>query len=109
MGIERVYDEETLDEALRSEQAVLYKHSSACRISDRAIREVEAFAKEHPAVSVYVVDVRESRDLSQKIAADLGIGHESPQVIVVKNGRAQWHASQFGITAEALSQALEAA
>lgn len=109
MGIERAYDQETLDAALRSERAVLYKHSSACRISARAIREVEAFAKEHPEISVYVIDVRESRDLSQRIATDLGIRHESPQVIVVKKGSACWHASHLEITAKALSQVLDAA
>jgi bacillithiol system protein YtxJ len=59
---------------------------------------------EHPTVPVYLVDVIAQRLLSRDIAARLGIRHESPQAIVLRNGAAAWHASHYAVTAEALAR-----
>ena len=41
----------------------------------------------------YMVDVLHSRDISQMIAENLKIRHESPQAFMVRNGEVIWHAS----------------
>jgi bacillithiol system protein YtxJ len=106
MAIERIPDEKALEVAFKSELAILFKHSPVCPASAVAMEEVENFTRTHPDVPLYVVDVRGQRPLSQKTAAYFGVTHESPQVILVRNGAAVWHASHYGITAAKLSSAL---
>jgi bacillithiol system protein YtxJ len=70
--------------------------------------EVEAFLKQHPDVQAYLVDVRAQRPLSQTIAMRSGVRHESPQVIVFRQGVPTWNASHADITADALKQHIPA-
>lgn len=81
---------------------VIYKHSPTCGVSAVARDEVRALPNTIPDVPVYQVDVIRQRGLSEAIAAELGVGHESPQVIVVCDGRAVWSASHFQIKAAAV-------
>ena len=53
---------------------------------------------------MYLVDVLGQRPLSQRIAADLSIRHESPQVIVLQAGKPMWHASHYDVTADTLEK-----
>ena len=99
-------DATELDGVLRGALAVLYKHSPRCGISTMALLEVRHFAATNAAVPVYMIDVLSQRPLSRAIADRLGVAHASPQAIVVVSGAAVWHASHFGISADALQQAL---
>jgi bacillithiol system protein YtxJ len=105
MAIEHIYDEEKLATVLQSDRAILYKHSNSCSISAFAMREIKQFSDEHPEIVVYMFEVREQCLLSQKIATRFNISHESPQVIVIQNGKAIWHASHFDITAGVVAAA----
>lgn len=89
--------------------AVLYKHSPACSISARAMLEVQTFADDHPDVPVLMVDVLGQYSLSRKLAAQLRVHHESPQVIVLKNGEPTWHRSGIRIRLDAIEYAVESA
>jgi bacillithiol system protein YtxJ len=91
-----------LDAALAAPIAVLYKHSPICAVSTWSLREVKRFAREHPDTAVYHIDVILHRELSNWIAQHFGIRHESPQALVVRNGRDAWATSHSGITAAAL-------
>jgi len=53
-----------------------------------------------------MVDVIRDQPLSREIASDLQVRHESPQVILVKAGVAQWHASHYDVTREELEEQL---
>ena len=101
-----VHDHVTLDEALHSEQAVLYKHSTSCPVSAVVIDEVLRFAETHPAWSIYVLKVLEHRDLSDAVAERFGVPHESSQVFIFRQGRPVWHTSHYEITAQSLSRHL---
>lgn len=48
--------------------------------------------------------VQESRPLSNYIAEQYGIKHESPQAFIFTNGNVKWHASHSQITAQALAE-----
>ena len=106
MSVQSVATEEHLEAVFSSKLAVLLKHSTVCAGSAVAMEEMQNFAAGHPDVPVYVIDVRRQRPLSHKTAAYFGIEHESPQVIIVRNGKAVWHASHFSITAARVSAAL---
>jgi bacillithiol system protein YtxJ len=87
--------------------AIVFKHSTACGISARAHDETERFLTEHPERSVHKVEVLESRGLSDFIEARTGIRHESPQLLVLREGKVVWHGSHGRVTAEAIAACLE--
>ncbi|UCD25738.1 MAG: bacillithiol system redox-active protein YtxJ [Gemmatimonadota bacterium] len=96
--------EGALEEALSANIAILYKHSPFCPTSRRAMREVQNFAQLRREVPVYMVDVIRDRPLSQRLASELSIRHESPQVIVLRKGEAMAHGSHYDVTAEQLER-----
>ena len=103
-SVREVRDPVTLNEALGSERAILYKHSTSCPISAAVVDEVLGFARMHPDWGIYLLKVTEQRDLSDTAAERLGVPHESPQAFVIRQGRSVWHTSHYGITAERLSR-----
>ena len=99
-------DLEQLLERSKTSPVLIFKHSTQCPISAHVYSEFTAFAESSGALDCGLVLVIENRILSKKIAERLGVRHESPQAIVVKDGRATWHASHWSITAGSLSEAL---
>jgi len=55
----------------------------------------------------YLVVLQNQRPISNELARALGVRHESPQVLVVRDGKAQKVLNHFQITAERLAEALE--
>lgn len=103
-ALEEISDLSMLDDALASERAVLYKHSTQCSVSAWVVDEVLEFARTHPEWTIYVLKVIEQRGLSDAVAERLGVRHESPQAFVIRHGRCVWHASHSSITADSLRQ-----
>jgi bacillithiol system protein YtxJ len=87
----------------------IYKHSPACGRSLRVIEKVRDFAAANPDVPIVQVDVLAERPRSQQLEDDLGIQHESPQAILMLDGKPVWHASHWAVTREAMEQALQRA
>jgi bacillithiol system protein YtxJ len=79
---------------------ILFKHSLTCPISSAAYQEMERLTHE-----VSLIVMQRSRDTSAEIERRTGIRHESPQVIIVRNGAAVWNASHWSITAKAVERA----
>lgn len=88
--------------------AIIYKHSTMCGLSDVAHREVEDFLSRHPEREdeVHLVRVIEERRVSDHIASSTGVRHESPQLLILRNGRVVWHTSHRGVTADAIATRL---
>ena len=94
-----------LDDLLaRSQDApvVVFKHSATCSISADVYRDVARYEGD-----IALVVVQTARPLSNEIAARTGIRHESPQAIILRNGKAVWHAAHYDITAPDLRRAVE--
>jgi bacillithiol system protein YtxJ len=77
---------------------LLLKHSTTCSISENAFEEWEAFIQDHPNVMCYYLFVQEARDLSTFIAEQYEVKHESPQLLLFKDGKVIWHDSHWKIT-----------
>lgn len=92
--------------AAATDVTVLFKHSVTCSISIGVKREYDAFVEQFPHVPTRLVIVQNERPLSNAIAELLGVRHESPQALVVKNGQVVWHASHHRITAERMGAAV---
>ena len=86
---------------------VLFKHSTTCGISAGAKHRLELdWDFEDSELSFYYLDLLTYRSVSNKIAADLGVTHQSPQIIVVKNGLAVFDTSHHAINVMALRNGL---
>jgi bacillithiol system protein YtxJ len=85
---------------------LLFKHSTQCPVSTRAKTVVETVARTHNGVVFALVHVIEERSVSNAIAERTGIRHESPQLILIRNGEARWHANHGAITVAAIDAAL---
>ena len=83
----------------------VFKHSIACPISARGQREFVAL-EEDGDPPLYAVVVQYARDLSDHIEKTLGVRHETPQALLIKDGEVVYHASHRAITTEALREAL---
>lgn len=92
----------------RPGRTLVFKHSSTCPISaaahDRFLAWARALGTDH--LPIYEVLVIEDRALARQIGADLGVEHQSPQAILLEDGRAVWHASHWAITGDRLDAAL---
>jgi bacillithiol system protein YtxJ len=101
----RIDNRETLNKLItdsRSKPVVIFKHSNTCGVSSAAYREMEKLDGQ-----VNLLEVQSARDVSREIADLTGIRHETPQVIVLKDGKAVWNASHFDVKAGAVLKALE--
>jgi len=85
----------------RQEPIVIFKHSTTCPISADAYKEMARFSGD-----VALIEVQNAREVSRELEARTGVDHESPQVIILRNGRAVWHASHWKIRSDTVSDAL---
>lgn len=92
-------DLEGLKSASNQLPVLIFKHSTRCSISSMALSRLERSWGEAASDSLtpYMLDLISYRDLSQKIANDFNVHHESPQVLVVKDGKCIYHASHMEI------------
>jgi bacillithiol system protein YtxJ len=89
----------------QSGKHLLFKHSTTCPISAQAHEEFQAFVKD-TNTSAAIVLVIEDRPVSNQIAEQFGIKHESPQVFLLEDGQVRWNTSHWKITREALKEAV---
>ncbi|TGE33270.1 bacillithiol system redox-active protein YtxJ [Desulfosporosinus sp. Sb-LF] len=98
--------EEILKESSRR-KILLFKHSTSCPVSARAWKEVQDFINENSEdVLVTMVKVIESRPVSNQAAEDLGVKHQSPQVLLISDGKVIWHTSHQAVTQDNIKKAL---
>lgn len=103
-----MHTRQDVDDALGQDTAILFKHSTRCPISAAARGEMERFMELHPDAPVYTVDVNDATEASQYLAEKTGIEHHSPQVILTRGGRPEYHATHFDVRAQELERQLGA-
>lgn len=95
----------TIKEKSHQKMQVIFKHSTRCGISRMVLRNFEAqFDTSTEQVDLYYLDLLNYRAISSEISAIFQVYHESPQLIIIKNGTTVYHASHSDIEAEVLSQ-----
>jgi bacillithiol system protein YtxJ len=98
-----------LDEiaALSEEKpAVIFKHSTRCSISRFALKQFENEYALEDKVDAYFLDLIEYRDVSNEIANRFQVVHQSPQLLLIKNGQSVYDASHSDIDAGDLVERL---
>ncbi|WP_228547344.1 bacillithiol system redox-active protein YtxJ [Nonlabens antarcticus] len=84
---------------------VIFKHSTRCGISRMALNNFERNYEElNQNVTYYLLDLLNNRDVSNAIAEELKVAHQSPQVIVLKDGLVIHTESHHGIDIKKIQQ-----
>jgi bacillithiol system protein YtxJ len=109
--LQRIDQLEQLLTESATQPLLLFKHSYSCGISAEALDELvdHLNSDRAGAVRYAMVTVQTHREISNAVAAKLGIRHETPQAMIVRDGRVVWTASHFRVTARAVDAALRAA
>ena len=78
---------------------LIFKHSTTCGVSRTALDRLERNYKPEELANLksYFLDLKNYREVSKAIADKYQVIHESPQVIIIKNGKAVFNASHFEI------------
>ena len=77
--------QEIIDKSTETPQ-VIFKHSTRCGVSSMVKNRLEK-SEQPENVDFHYLDLIKFRDLSNQISRNFNIRHESPQVIIVKDGR----------------------
>jgi bacillithiol system protein YtxJ len=77
----------------------IFKHSTRCSVSRMALRQFENEFDLSDKVTPYFLDLIAYRDVSNEIANRFGVIHQSPQLILIKEGKAVYNASHSDIDA----------
>jgi bacillithiol system protein YtxJ len=88
---------EEADKVSFTNPVLIYKHSTRCSICSAALSRLERRWPAADAPVPYFVDVLQHRDVSTAIASRYGIEHESPQILLIKDGRCEFSRSHMAI------------
>lgn len=83
---------------------VIFKHSTRCSISRMALKQFEREYDLNDVADAYFLDLIAHRDISNEIASRFNVYHESPQLILIRNGKAVYDVSHSDIDAIALKE-----
>jgi len=91
---------EEIKELSNSKPVLIFKHSTRCSVSsmslDRLLRNWKT--EDGEKVVPYFLDLIAFRNLSDQIEKIFGVAHESPQVLIIRDGKAVYDNSHFGIS-----------
>ena len=99
-----IRDIESLDRFvanLNGTAGVVFKHSSTCGVSARAYTEMSKLT-----LPIGIVVVQAARPVSDEIEKRWQVNHETPQVLIIKDGKVVWNASHFQVKAEEVAAAV---
>ena len=78
---------------------IIFKHSSRCGVSSMAKNRLDR--NDAPeGIDFYSLDILAYRSISNKIANDFKVRHQSPQILLIRNGNCVYDESHSGIDME---------
>lgn len=92
---------DSIRKASNSKPQVIFKHSTTCSISKMALDRFER-AVTSDAIDFYYLDLLNYRSISNAVVESFQVHHESPQVILIKNGECIYDESHYGIMMDEL-------
>jgi bacillithiol system protein YtxJ len=86
---------------------VIFKHNTTCSISKGVRNQFEEEADSLPGVqSVYFLDLLKNQDISNAIAEQFNVKHQSPQLLLIKDGECTYNEALYDISADATANAM---
>lgn len=86
-------------ELSHQQPVAIFKHSTRCSISRMALKQFENEFDLEGSVTPYFLDLLNHRDISQEIATRFDVYHQSPQLLLIKEGKSIYDASHSDIDA----------
>ena len=103
--IQSELDIEKIKEVSFKGSVLIFKHSTSCPISSTAKDRLDRNRNDFAAIEdIYYLDLIAYRSISNAIASEFGVRHESPQVLIIKDGVCIYNESHFGIRAKAIAE-----
>ena len=102
-NIESESDLEEIKKRSIEKPQVIFKHSTRCSISSMAKSRLER-AVPAQDVEFNFLDLIKHRELSQQIAEDFSVDHESPQILFIKGGECVYNESHTGISMDEIAE-----
>ena len=78
----------------------IFKHSTRCSISNMVKSRLERTWSDEITTPVYYLDLLKHRAISDDIVRRFNVIHESPQLLLIKNGECVSHTSHHGINTD---------
>ncbi len=97
---------EDVIERSKEKPVLVFKHSTRCSISLMVLNGFERSWEDTEEMDLYFLDLLKHRDVSNAIAEKTQVVHQSPQVLVLKDGKVLYHASHNSIDARAARNAV---
>jgi|TARA_B110000495_G_scaffold113202_1_gene97941 bacillithiol system protein YtxJ len=95
-------------ELSKSKPIAMFKHSTRCSLSSVVKSRLErAWNINDNDIDMYYLDLLNYRNISNKIVSLFAIEHQSPQLIVLHQGKVLYHASHGEIDAGVLKESIE--
>lgn len=104
---QRLNEEQQINEIAEvsnDKPCIIFKHSTRCSISSMAYKRFERGWNFNQAHKLFYLDLIQYKPLSSAIAEKFDVEHESPQVLVIRNGKCVFNASHGAITAEIVEE-----
>ncbi len=88
-----------LKESSKQNPVLIFKHSTRCSVSRMALDRLQRNWQqdEMGTVEPFYLDLLEHPDVSRQVSNDFQVQHESPQVLLIRNGKSVYDRSHFEI------------
>lgn len=94
-----------IEEKSKTKTQVIFKHSTRCGISRMVMSQfIASYSLTAEDLDLYYLDLLNYREVSNQTGYKFQVLHESPQLLVIRNGATVAHASHGGINAIDLQQ-----
>ena len=91
-----------IQETSFAKPVIIFKHSTTCSISRMALKNFEREYNLNDKVDAYFLDLLNFRVISNEIATKFNVTHQSPQLLLIKDGKSVYNVSHENIDAAAL-------
>jgi bacillithiol system protein YtxJ len=101
-------NEEQLEEIAGAKDArIIFKHNTTCPISKGVLRSLKEDEEVLPPdIPFYILDLLNHRAVSDAIAQQFAVPHQSPQLLLIKNGKCLYNQSLYDITPDETAEAI---
>ena len=107
---ERITEKEQLDEIIQQSETlpiIIYKHSTRCGLSSMTQNMLDRdWAKLRNHTKLYFLDLIRYRDISNQVEEKFNVRHQSPQILIIKNGNCIYNESHYNINVDEILENL---
>jgi bacillithiol system protein YtxJ len=90
--------------ASKTKPIIIFKHSTRCSISRMVLKQFENEFDLQENVTPYYLDLLNFRDISNGIAIKFNVIHQSPQILLIKDGVCTYSITHENINADSLKE-----